>query len=103
MVAARELLQRRGTGDDLDQFARNHRLSRAVERQRQLVDHLAGVLAGIVHGAHARRLLRAGALLHREEQQRGERELQIVLDDVGVQRVVRHQLLGGLHNFGGGR
>lgn len=90
------LFQSRSTGDNFNQLASDDSLSGAVERQRQLVNHLAGVLAGVVHGAHARRLLRAGTLLHREEDQRGERELQVVLDDVRVERIVGDQLVSRL-------
>src|SRR5262249_11509914 len=46
--------QRLGAGDDLDQLLGDHGLARAVHAQGQLVDHLAGIAGGAVHGAHAR-------------------------------------------------
>lgn len=90
------LVQSGSSGDNFNELASDDGLSGSVEGQRQLVNHLAGVLAGIVHGAHARRLLGAGALLHREEDQRGQRELQIVLNDVRVERIVGDELIGRL-------
>lgn len=44
------LLRSRSTSDNLDQFARNDSLSGSVEENLELVDHVTGVLGGIVHG-----------------------------------------------------
>ena len=60
--AARSLLQRLGAGDDLDQLLGDLGLACAVVAHRQLVDHLAGVAGGAVHGAHACALLGGGVL-----------------------------------------
>jgi hypothetical protein len=47
-------LERFGAGDDLDQLRRDHRLTLSIVRERQLGDHLLGVLGGGVHRRHAR-------------------------------------------------
>ena len=46
------LLQRFRARDDFDQFLGDHRLTRAVVLQRQLVDHVARIARGGIHGAH---------------------------------------------------
>lgn len=94
--SARSLLQSGGAGDDLNQLPGDDGLARSVERQRQLLNHLASVLRRVVHGRHPRRLLGARAFLHGVEQQRRHGELQVALDHVGVQRVVQRQLAGRL-------
>ena len=55
-------LERLGAGNDLDQLLGDHRLARAVILQRQPPDHVAGVAGRIVHGTHARALLRSRVL-----------------------------------------
>src|SRR3954471_9068523 len=50
-------LERLGARDDLDQFLGDLGLARAVVERRLLLDHVAGVAGGVVHGAHARALL----------------------------------------------
>src|SRR5262249_51895499 len=50
-------LQRLGAGDDLDQLLGDVGLALAVVLDGQLVDHVAGVAGGVVHGRHARALL----------------------------------------------
>ena len=50
-------------GDNFDEFAGDDGLAGAVESDGQFVDHLLGVLASVIHGAHASGLFRAGALL----------------------------------------
>ena len=74
-------LQSGRTGDDLDKFAGDHRLTSSVEGQREFADHLAGVLTGVLHGGHSSRLFRARVLFHCVEQQTGQRVLL-----VGLQR-----------------
>ena len=64
--------ERRRAGDDLDELRRDARLARAVVDERELVDELAGVLRGVLHGLHAAGLLRRGALHHAVEDLRGE-------------------------------
>lgn len=64
-------LEGRSTGDDFDQLPGDDGLTGTVECQRQLADHLLGVLAGVVHGRHTGRLFATGALLHRVEEERG--------------------------------
>lgn len=57
-------LQSRCTGDDFNQLAGDDGLTSSVECQRKFANHLLGVLAGVVHGSHTRRLLGACAFLH---------------------------------------
>src|SRR6476620_1560478 len=52
------LLRGGGAADDFDNFLRNAGLADAVHIQRELVDHLAGVGGGRLHGGHARGVLR---------------------------------------------
>lgn len=59
------LVQGGSTGDDLNELARNHGLARAVEDQRQAVDHVRRVVGGVLHGRHARALLAGRRLEHR--------------------------------------
>src|SRR5688572_2525890 len=54
--------QRLGAGDDFDQFLGDIRLARAVVRDGQAVDHVAGVAGRAVHRRHARTLF-AGRVL----------------------------------------
>ena len=51
-------LERFGARNDFDEFLGDLRLALAVVSDRQLVDHVAGIARGVVHGAHARALLR---------------------------------------------
>jgi hypothetical protein len=51
-----------GTSDNLDQLAGNDGLASAVEQNLELVDHLAGVLGGVVHGVATSGLLAGVAL-----------------------------------------
>ena len=68
-------IQSRGARNDLDELSGDDRLSGAIERERQLADHLAGVLARAVHGRHASALLRSGVLLETVVEQVDELEL----------------------------
>jgi hypothetical protein len=56
------LLGSGGTSDNLDQLAGNDGLASAVEQNLELVDHLAGVLGGVVHGVATGGLLAGVAL-----------------------------------------
>ena len=49
-------LERLSTGDDLDQFLRDHRLACAIVSESLLADHLAGIAGSVIHRAHARAL-----------------------------------------------
>src|SRR5437867_8555067 len=51
------LLQRLGAADDLGDLFRDGGLAGAVERERQGVDHVAGVARGGGHAGHARAVL----------------------------------------------
>jgi hypothetical protein len=51
-------LERFGARNDFDEFLGDLRLTLAVVLERQLVDHVAGVARGVVHGAHLRALSR---------------------------------------------
>ena len=46
-----------GTGDNLDQLTGNGSLSGTVVQNLESVDHVTGVLGGVVHGVAASRLL----------------------------------------------
>jgi|SRR5690242_16982290 len=50
------------TSDDLDQLASNDGLTSTVVENLELVDHVTGVLGGVVHGVLARGLLASVAL-----------------------------------------
>lgn len=52
----RLLLGGGGTGDNLNQFTGNDGLSGTVEQNLEPVDHVAGVLGGVVHGVATGRL-----------------------------------------------
>lgn len=94
------LLQCSSTRDNFDKFACDDSLSSTIECQCEFVNHLAGILRCIVHGRHTRRLLRAGALLHRVVDQWCQRIFQIVLQHFGVQRIVGNQFVGSFNGFG---
>lgn len=51
-----------GTGDNLDQLTGNDGLSGTVEQDLKSVDHITGVLGGVVHGVAAGGLLAGVAL-----------------------------------------
>ena len=55
---------------------------------RQAVDHVAGIAGGVVHGAHARALLRCRVLEQRLEDLHGDVERQKLGEDVGLVRLV---------------
>lgn len=95
------LLERGSSRDNLDELASDDGLSGPVEREGQLLDHLSGVLGGVVHGGHAGALLGAGAFLHGVEYHGGERELHVGLQDLGVEGVVCGQLRGVLRSNDG--
>lgn len=73
-----------GTGDNLDQLAGNDGLASTVEENLELVDHVAGVLGGVVHGVTARGLLASVALGETPEERVG----QSVLAEAGEDGVV---------------
>ena len=50
------------TSDNLDELAGNDGLTSAVVQNLELVDHVAGVLGGVVHGVLTRRDLASVAL-----------------------------------------
>src|SRR6267142_5149633 len=52
--------QRLGTGDDLDQFLRDHRLAGTVVGQSLLANHFTRVAGGVIHRAHLRAIERGG-------------------------------------------
>src|SRR5882757_2204144 len=94
------VLQRLGAGDDLDQFLGDIRLAQAIVAQVQLVDHLAGVARGAVHGAHARALLGGGVFQEPAEDLRGDVARQQIAQDLAFLGLVlvdscRFRLSGG--------
>lgn len=86
------LFQSGGTRNNFNQLSGDDSLTCSVECQRQLVNHLASVLGSVVHGSHSWRLLRARAFFHRVEKHWSHWELQVALDDIGIQWVVDWQL-----------
>lgn len=91
IIAFLFLLKSSSSGDDFNELPGDNSLSGSVECEGELVNHLTGVLAGIVHGSHSAGLFATRALLHRVEEQRGQRELQVALYDLFVDRVVNGQ------------
>lgn len=89
---ARSLLQSGSARDNFNQLSGDDSLTCSVESQCELVNHLASVLWSVVHGSHSGRLFRASAFLHCVEQHRSQRELQVALDDLSVQRIVNSEL-----------
>lgn len=75
------------TGDNLDELGCNLGLASAVEANGELLLHLGGVLGGVLHGVHTRRLLRGGAL----------NEATIELGSKTELGQVEELLLSGLH------
>jgi hypothetical protein len=78
------VLGRRRTSDNLDQLAGDDGLSGAVEQDLELIDHVAGVLGGVVHGVAAGGLLASVALSQSPVEAVG----QSVLAQVGQDLVV---------------
>lgn len=56
------LFEGRRPRDDFDELGSDTRLASAVVDEGKAVDHFPGILACVLHGVHARRLLRSGAL-----------------------------------------
>src|SRR6185312_740183 len=75
--------KRLGAGDDFDEFLGDRRLSRAVVRGVEPVDHLAGVARGVVHRRHARTLLTRAVLQQRGEDLHREIARQQITQDLG--------------------
>ena len=59
-------LQSGGSGDNFNELSSDDSLSGPVELEGELLNHLSGVLAGVVHGSHPGRLFGAGSLLKRK-------------------------------------
>mmetsp|Transcript_17186 Transcript_17186/g.45498 ORF Transcript_17186/g.45498 Transcript_17186/m.45498 type:complete len:335 (-) Transcript_17186:43-1047(-) len=95
----------RGAADDLAQLRGDLGLTSAVVDQGQLLVHLAGVLGGVLHGGHARRLLGRRALEVRAVDDRAVVEVVEVLPHLverGLEGVDVHGLgeLGLVHGLG---
>src|SRR5262245_6449236 len=85
--------------DDLDQLLGDHGLARAVVAQGQLVDHLAGVAGGAVHGAHARALLGGGVLEQAAEDLSGDVARQEIVQDLALVGLVLVDGAGRAHGL----
>ena len=81
-------LKRFRAGDDLDQFLRDHGLARAIVGDRLFADHVTGVSRRVVHGAHARALLRGGVLKKCPEDLRREATGQELGEDFLLLRLI---------------
>lgn len=79
------LLQCRCSGNDFNQFTGDHGLSGTVEGQTELVNHLASVLAGVLHGRHPGRLFAAGTLFESVVDQSRQGELDVALQYFVIQ------------------
>jgi len=56
-------LQSSGTRNDLNELSSNDSLSGSIEGDGEFVNHLSGVLGGVVHSRHPRALFRASSFL----------------------------------------
>src|SRR5262245_65113948 len=81
-------LERLGTRNYLYQLLRDHGLARAIISERQAPDHVAGIARGIIHGTHARALLRCCVLEQSPEDLRRNVEWQEVGEDFALARLV---------------
>src|SRR5450830_1250770 len=80
-----------GAGHDLEDLLRDGRLTGAVERQRERLEHLLGAVAGVAHGRHPRSLLARARLeqgavdgdLHVGRQQALEDDVGFGLEQLG--------------------
>src|SRR5215470_19580178 len=79
---------RLGAGNDLDQLLGDHRLTRAVIRQRLLADHFSRVARGVVHRSHLRTVERGGILEQRAENLNGDVARQELDEDFVLIRLV---------------
>ena len=57
-------LQSSCTRDNFNELSSDDSLPSPVELEGELLNHLSGVLAGVVHGSHPGRLFGAGSLLN---------------------------------------
>src|SRR5262245_34026659 len=64
--------KRLSAGDDFDEFLGDIGLPLAVVAQRQLIDHVARIARGAIHGAHARPLFGGGILQQAAENLAGD-------------------------------
>ena len=70
------------TSDNLDQLAGDDSLSGTVEQNRELADHVTGVLRGVVHGVTTSRLLASVTLGKSPEERVGKSVLPEVAESV---------------------
>lgn len=84
MLLQRLTLRSGRTSNDLDKFASNDGLTCSVVQNLKLVNHLASVLGGVVHGVLTRRLLASVALRQRPVERVGKS----VLAEVGENLVL---------------
>lgn len=95
-----------GSGDNLDELGGDSGLAGSVVLQVELVQHLAGVLGGVLHGAHAGGLLGGGVVHQHLVQLGGHGVLVEVLQGLGVvlglHLVVEEEGVGGVQQGGDG-
>src|SRR5689334_4658294 len=80
--------QRFGAGDDFDQFLGDIRLTRAVVRDGQAIDHVAGVAGRAVHRGHAGALFARRILQQRAEHLHADIARQQLFEDRILFRLV---------------
>ena len=88
-------LQSSGTRNDLNELSSNDSLSGSVEGDGEFVNHLSGVLGGIVHSRHPRALFRASSLLQGIVEKGCKTVFHVGLNDVSVKGVI-HTHLGSV-------
>ena len=77
-------LESRSARNDLDEFACDHGLSRAIVVQSQALDHLASVLCGILHGAHTGAHFGRGVFFETVVDQRGQLILLVAFERLAI-------------------
>ena len=85
---SRSCLERFGARNDFDEFLGDLRLALAVVLDRQLVDHVAGIARGIVHGAHPRALFGGRVFEQRPEDLHRDVARQEIGEDLALVRLV---------------
>mmetsp|Transcript_15885 Transcript_15885/g.23360 ORF Transcript_15885/g.23360 Transcript_15885/m.23360 type:complete len:340 (+) Transcript_15885:51-1070(+) len=87
------ILQSRSTGNNLNELGGNASLASPIVLQGELLDHLPGVLGGVLHGIHPGGLLGSGGLHHGVVQLGGHHHLCQILHDL-LLGVWLHLVLG---------
>jgi hypothetical protein len=87
IIRSTHSLQSRGTSDNINQLGGNGGLTGTVVGHGQAVNHISGVLGGVLHGVTLGRHLRGVTLDQGPVDVVGEQELVVVLQDFIVQLI----------------